>query len=68
MKITVKILPENSGREVDLKSGSKVYDLLKIIQLRPDSLIVLKDNMPIPVDEILDEGQELSILQVASGG
>ena len=68
MKITVKILPENSTKEIDLKSGSKVYDLLKKIQLRPDALIVLKDNMPIPVDDILGEGQELSILQVASGG
>ena len=68
MKITVKILPENSTKEIDLKSGSKVYDLLKKIQLRPDALIVLKGNMPIPVDDILGEEQELSIVQVASGG
>jgi len=68
MKITVKIMPENSIKEVDLKSGSKVYDVLKKINLRPDALIVLKGNTPIPVDEILDEEQELSILQVASGG
>ena len=68
MKITVKILPENSTREINLKSGSKVYDLLKKIQLRPDALIVLKGNTPIPVDDLLDEVQELSILQVASGG
>ena len=68
MKITVKILPENSTKKIELKSGSKVYDLLEKIQLRPDNLIVLKDNIPIPVDDILDEEQELSILQVASGG
>ena len=68
MKITVKILPLNSIKEVDLKSGSKVYDVLKKINLRPDALIVLKGNAPIPVDEILDEEQELNILQVASGG
>jgi sulfur carrier protein ThiS len=68
MKITVKILPLNSIKEVDLKSGSKVYDVLKKINLRPDAFIVLKGNTPIPVDEILDEEQELNILQVASGG
>ena len=68
MKITVKILPLNSIKEVDLKSGLKVYDILKKINLRPDTCIVLKGNTPIPVDEILDEEQELSILQVASGG
>jgi len=68
MKITVIIMPENSIIEVDLKSGSKVYDVLKKINLKPDACIVLKGNAPIPVDEILDEEQELSILQVASGG
>jgi sulfur carrier protein ThiS len=68
MKITVKILPENSLKQVDIISGSKVIDLLKKIKLKPDTIIVIKDNKPIPVDEILDEGQELSILQVASGG
>ena len=55
-------------KKIELKSGSKVYDLLEKIQLRPDNLIVLKDNIPIPVDDILDEEQELSIQQVASGG
>jgi len=68
MKIKVKIFPENSTKEIDVKPGSKVYDLLKKIQLKPDALIVLKENMPIPVDELLSEDQELRILQVASGG
>ncbi|UCF13300.1 MAG: hypothetical protein JSW06_03330 [Thermoplasmatales archaeon] len=68
MKITVKILPLNSIKEVNLKPGSKVYDVLKKINLRPDTTIVLKGNTPIPIDEILGEEQELSILQVASGG
>ena len=68
MKIKVKILPENSTKEIDLNPGSKVYDLLKKIQRRPDSVIVLKGNTPIPVDDILDDKQEISILQVASGG
>ncbi|MFW6121207.1 MAG: MoaD/ThiS family protein [Petrotogales bacterium] len=68
MKIKVKILSEDSTEEIDLKSGSKVYDLLKKIHLRPDTLIVLKDSTPIPVDDTLDDGQELSIINVASGG
>ncbi|UCD13207.1 MAG: MoaD/ThiS family protein [Thermoplasmatales archaeon] len=68
MKIKIKILPENSTKEIELNPGSKVYDLLKKIQRRPDAVIVLKDKAPIPVDEILDDRQEISILQVASGG
>ncbi len=68
MKISVTILPDNLLKEVEIKSGSKIFDLIKKIHLKPDTLIVLKDNKPIPIDDILSEGQKLTILQVASGG
>ena len=68
MKIKVKILPKNSTQEIEITTGSKVLDLLKKIQLKPDSIIVLRDNTPIPVDDVLSENQKLSIIQVASGG
>jgi len=68
MKISVTILPDNLLKEVEIKSGSKIFDLIKKIHLKPDTLIVLKDSKPIPIDDILSEGQKLTILQVASGG
>jgi sulfur carrier protein ThiS len=68
MKISVTILPDNSFKEVDIKSGSIIYDLLKKINLNPDALIILKDNKPIPIDDILKEDEKLTILKVASGG
>lgn len=68
MKIKVKVLPGDSTREIDLKPGSKVYDLLDKIQLRPDATIVLRGDIPIPIDDALEEDEELRILQVASGG
>jgi len=68
MKIKVKIVPRNLLQEVDVKKGTTVSDLLRMMQLRPDAFIVLKNNAPIPVDEIVDDNQELCLLQVASGG
>ena len=68
MKIHVKILPKNVTDEIDIKSGSKMYDLLKKINLKPDNIIILRDNTPVPVDDILTDEQELTIIQVASGG
>jgi sulfur carrier protein ThiS len=68
MKITVKIVPEKSTREVDIKKGTSVSDLLRKIHLRPDMFIVLKNNTPIPIDDVLNDEQELCLLQVASGG
>ena len=68
MKIHVKILPKNVTDEIDIKSGSKMYDLLKKINLKPDNIIILRGNTPVPVDDILTNEQELTIIQVASGG
>ena len=68
MKIHIKLLPKNVTDEIDLECGSKMYDLLKKINLKPDNIIILRDNTPVPVDDILTEEQELVIIQVASGG
>ncbi len=68
MKILVKTLPDNNSKEIEIKSGSKIIDLLKRISLKPDSIIVLKDTSPVPVDDSIIEEQELTIIKVASGG
>ena len=68
MKIRIKILPDNSTKVVDIEQGSTINDILKKIQLKPDAIIVLRGDIPIPVDDVLTDEQELSIIQVASGG
>ena len=68
MKIRVKLIPQNTIQEIDIKKGSTVIDLLRMIHRRPDSVIVLKNKTPLPVDDIIPDDQELSIIQVASGG
>jgi len=68
VKICVKILPKNATEEIDVEHGSKMYDLLKKINLKPDNIIILRGNTPVPVDDILTDEQELTIIQVASGG
>ena len=68
MKIKLKISRTNEIKEVILKSRSTVEDLLKEINLKPDTLIVLSNNKPIPIDDILRNEQEITILQVSSGG
>jgi sulfur carrier protein ThiS len=68
MRITVTFFPDKLTKEIDLKAGSKIIDVLKKLHLRPDNLIVLKNNTPIPVDETLTEKQDLNIVKVSSGG
>ena len=68
MKVKVKILRDNKLKEVDLKTGSTIEELIKKINLKPDTIIVMNKDKPIPIDETLYDGQELTILQVSSGG
>ena len=68
MEIKVKLLRTKETKKIYLETGSSVDHLLKKIKLKPDTLIVISNNKPIPVDDILNGGQELTIIQVASGG
>jgi len=68
MKIQVKILTDNNTKKLEVNKGSTVSEVLKQLQLKPDTVIVLNDDIPIPVDEKINERQEVKIIRVASGG
>jgi sulfur carrier protein ThiS len=68
MKIIVKILPRNVMQEVEVEHGTTVLELLRKIHGISGPVVVLKNNVPISVDYILNDDAELSILSVISGG
>jgi sulfur carrier protein ThiS len=68
MKIKVKILPRNVVQEVEVAKGITVSELLQKIYRGPGPVVVLKHNVPISVDSVLNDDSELSILPVISGG
>ena len=68
LKIKVRLSRTNEMREINLEPGSKVEDLVRKIRLRPDTIIVLSNDTPIPIDDVLSKDQELTIIQVSSGG
>ena len=68
LKITVKLSRSNQKKEFNFKSGSTVQELLQQINLKPDTVIVMNKEKPVPIDEILVDGQSLTIIQVSSGG
>ena len=55
-------------RDVKLGPFATVEDLLISINLKPDTAIVMRKDMPIPIDYDLKDGDELKIIQVTSGG
>ena len=68
LKIKIKILPKNITNEIEINKGVKIFDILKNLDLKPDNIIILRNNTPVPVDDIIDDYQELTLIYVASGG
>ena len=68
MKVKIIRIPQDTLTVVDVKKGDSVQMLLKKLQLRSDAVIVMRGSTPIPVDDIVENEDELRILQVASGG
>ena len=66
--IRVKISRSDKIKEIQIKTNSTILDLLNILNFKPDTVIVMKNDIPIPIDENLENDQELSIIQVSSGG
>jgi len=68
LNITVNLTRTNEVKEVEINKGSTILDLLKKIDIKPDTVIVLEKNKPLPIDDDLTDNQKLTIIQVSSGG
>lgn len=68
MNIKVKISRTNETKQISIEKGLTVEDVLKKINLKPDTVIIINKSKPIPIDEVVKDGEELTIIQVSSGG
>jgi sulfur carrier protein ThiS len=69
MKVKVEIQPDNKVIDIDIdKDSAIVTDVLLKLNIKPDTVIVIKKNIPIPIDENIENGDKLKIIRVASGG
>lgn len=53
---------------VTLEPRKSVSDLVKMLDYHLDSVIVLDEGEPLPLDKELKDGMKLKILSVVSGG
>lgn len=68
MNIRVKILAGGiTERSIDLEEGSTYKDVLTFLEINPETVIILVDGRPVPVDEAV-YADHLEILRVVSGG
>lgn len=59
---------EPKEREVDLPEGSVADDAPRALGIRPELVLVFRDERPLPGDAPLADGDRIRILRVVSGG
>jgi len=66
--ITVTFARTNQSKTVSLHKDSTIQQLLAQLNIKPDTCLTLINNKPIPLDDNLYDGQNVTILEVTSGG
>ncbi len=56
-----------SFEEVAVEEDSTYLDLLNIFNINPETVLILKNGKPVPIDDRV-EGGEIKVLRVISGG
>ncbi|MCU0858996.1 MAG: MoaD/ThiS family protein [Thermoplasmata archaeon] len=69
LRVKATILPTRKETVcVDLEDGSTVEQLIRALSYLPDGWIALRDGVPVPLDEVLHDGEEVRLFSVVSGG
>jgi len=68
MKISVELIPSREKKIIELPQGSNGLNLVKAMGLAPDVHIIIRSNIPIPIDKVLQDGDKIRIISIVSGG
>lgn len=63
----MKVKVEGEG-EIEVPENSEVSSLVNKLGYHLDSVIVLENEEPLPIDSNLEDGMHLKIISVVSGG
>jgi sulfur carrier protein ThiS len=67
--VKVTLLPKQHDiQEIELNNGATGEDLLEKLNLTFDAHIITRENQPIPLDEELNDDDNIGIIKVVSGG
>lgn len=69
-KIEVKVhTVEGQGSGVHtISSGTRIADLLEEIDRNPETVVVKRNEKVVPEEEELEDGDEIEVIPVVSGG
>jgi sulfur carrier protein len=64
----VKVLLRNPRRELEMNGPMRVHALLERLALNRESVLVIRADTLVTGDAVLDDGDEVEIRPVISGG
>jgi len=67
MRVRVRVFGREV-RELEVRRGTRVEDVLEALGLNPEEVLVLLDGQLVTEDKLLPEDAELEVVSVVSGG
>jgi len=68
MKLHVELLHSGERRIMKFPDEASGFDVVDALDLKPDAYLLVRDGQPIPMDEVLRNGDRVKLIKVASGG
>lgn len=53
--------------ELEVERGKRYSELLEELKINPETVVLVRDSTPVPVDDFVSEG-EITVIRVISGG
>jgi len=68
LQVRIKILAGGAlEKTIEIEEGSTYSDILAELGINPETVVVMVEGRPVPIDDFVDSSQ-IDILKIVSGG
>ncbi len=68
MQVRIKILAGDVlEKTIEVEEGSTYSDILAELAINPETVVVMVEGRPVPIDDVVDSSR-IDILKIVSGG
>ncbi len=64
----MKVILRNPRREIEVAGGRRVKDVLRELQILPETVLVIRGDELITADQVVRDGDTIELRPVMSGG
>jgi sulfur carrier protein len=68
LQVRIKILAGDIlEKTIEVEEGSTYSDILAELAINPETVVLMVEGRPVPIDDVVDSGR-IDILRIVSGG